>query len=693
MIFKLSLRNAKRQAKEYSIYFATLIISIAMLYSFNNFIFSNIFQTLSKAFSDSGDNSATYITVFYSCVIVFVVAWLISYMLNFMLKKRSSEFATYMLLGIEKKQIAQIYMFENGIIGIISLLVGVIVGVLFSGFMYYLVNIFLGGKIYSQNIFSLKAAILTIVYFIMIYFIMLILSNRKFRVLKLITLLNYDRLNERPSIRKTTFGIFIFTISIILGIGSLYIFIEQPINGDYSNIVVGFIMIFLCYFGLYFGIYPLYYYFYSHNKGRKLRVNNIFLFRLFSAKINKHTILCGLVASALTIAILFISTGVSYATSVNKLLDLNGFDIAILHNGNKEELNQYDSYLSDQLNIKKIYTYNLYTSGETSFIDIRNKAFTTYLQQRNLDINPNEYLYDLNRYDMYMGVSDYNVLRKLLGYDSITLEENSFIIHCLPYLENTFTQSLNDSTLRLSNSSLSFAGVYTENFSQYDGYGNGQEFLIIVPDKYLTDMEIAYSLLVANLANADSSLVLSSLTNHFPDLHIMNLNLVEGNSEYMSKLSYGQSSDYLTGKYVIFSTKAEIPLILSLIFLGALLCIACTVIMSVQLLSDNSINGKRYSILHLLGVDKRRVKKILRKQILIYFLLPAIPTILLSIGLVYIIVNTVLNEYFMVPIFSNLAHIVNVIFGTTMLVFILIYIVYILISYLLLKKDILKNLY
>src|SRR5699024_7631055 len=143
----------------------------------------------------------------------------------------------------------------------------------------------------------------------------------------------------------------------------------------------------------------------------------------FSAKINKHTILCGLVASALTIAILFISTGVSYATSVNKLLDLNGFDIAILHNGNKEELNQYDSYLSDQLNIKKIYTYNLYTSGETSFIDIRNKAFTTYLQQRNLDINPNEYLYDLNRYDMYMGVSDYNVLRKLLGYDSITLEE------------------------------------------------------------------------------------------------------------------------------------------------------------------------------------------------------------------------------------------------------------------------------
>ena len=35
MLIKLSLRNARRQLKEYSIYFATITISIAMLYSFN----------------------------------------------------------------------------------------------------------------------------------------------------------------------------------------------------------------------------------------------------------------------------------------------------------------------------------------------------------------------------------------------------------------------------------------------------------------------------------------------------------------------------------------------------------------------------------------------------------------------------------------------------------------------------------
>ena len=113
MLIKLSLRNARRQLKEYSIYFATITISIAMLYSFNSFIFSNAFQHLVRIFSDSGDNGTTYVVIFYSCIIVVVVGWLISYMLNFMLRKLSSEFATYMLLGIEKKEICRLYIREN----------------------------------------------------------------------------------------------------------------------------------------------------------------------------------------------------------------------------------------------------------------------------------------------------------------------------------------------------------------------------------------------------------------------------------------------------------------------------------------------------------------------------------------------------------------------------------------------------
>lgn len=36
MLGKLSIRNAKRQAKDYVIYFITVIISVALMFSFNS---------------------------------------------------------------------------------------------------------------------------------------------------------------------------------------------------------------------------------------------------------------------------------------------------------------------------------------------------------------------------------------------------------------------------------------------------------------------------------------------------------------------------------------------------------------------------------------------------------------------------------------------------------------------------------
>lgn len=690
MLIKLSLRNAKRQVREYSIYFATIIISIAMLYSFNNFIFSNTFQQLSRAFSDSGDNGSTYIVVFYSCIIVLVVGWLISYMLNFMLRKRSSEFGTYMLLGIEKKEITKIYVLENGIIGILSLIVGIIVGYMLSNTIYHVISLFYNNMQFQYS-FSFKATSLTVIYFLMIYAILLSSSNRKFKKLKLITLMNYDRFNEIPTLRNTNIGILVFIVSIFCGIGSLLFFILQPIDGNYTNIMIGFLLIFLCHFGICFGICPLYYHFYSKNGSWKIKSGNIFLFRLFSSKINKFTFLWGTVASILTVALLLISTGISYSVAVNKLLELNVFDVAILHNGEKNELSQYNQYLNEYTNLTESHSYNLYTNNDTTFMSIRNDVLKSHLQQRNLNIDPNDYVYDLNRYDMYMSYSDYNILRESLGYKPIKIKSNEFMIHCLPYLQNTFTESLNGTTLKLSKTILSFAGVATENFSQYDGYGNGQEFIIIIPDKYVNDLQVAYSLFAANLSSTEDTSFLNAFISHFSNLKVMNLNLVEGNSSYMSKLFYGDATDYLAGKYVILSTKAEITLILSLIFLGLLLCIACTVILAVQLLSDNSINAKRYSILNLLGMDKQSIKTILKKQIIIYFSLPVLPTILLSVGLIYVIVNTVIEEYFLVPIFTNLTSIVNIVFVTTLSIFILIYILYIFISYMIVRKDILQN--
>ena len=45
---KLSLRNARRQAGDYLVYFATIIMVTALMYSLNGLIFSEEIQSLSK---------------------------------------------------------------------------------------------------------------------------------------------------------------------------------------------------------------------------------------------------------------------------------------------------------------------------------------------------------------------------------------------------------------------------------------------------------------------------------------------------------------------------------------------------------------------------------------------------------------------------------------------------------------------
>lgn len=121
MLKKLSIRNAKRQAKDYIIYFITVIIAVALMFSFNSIaVLEDIkeLSTLMKSFSNA--------ILGISFIIVFVMAWLINYTMKFMLEKRSKEFGTYQVLGLEKKDIANMFTLENIVIGILAFIIGIL---------------------------------------------------------------------------------------------------------------------------------------------------------------------------------------------------------------------------------------------------------------------------------------------------------------------------------------------------------------------------------------------------------------------------------------------------------------------------------------------------------------------------------------------------------------------------------------
>ena len=121
MLSKLAFRNVKRSVKDYIIYLITIILAFSFMFSFNLLGTSNEVLKLSDTM-----NNFTLVMYFVNIFIVISVCFLINYTTKFMFEKRSKEFGTYLLLGIKKKRISRMFLLENIILGLLSILIYVI---------------------------------------------------------------------------------------------------------------------------------------------------------------------------------------------------------------------------------------------------------------------------------------------------------------------------------------------------------------------------------------------------------------------------------------------------------------------------------------------------------------------------------------------------------------------------------------
>ncbi|MGG5315482.1 FtsX-like permease family protein [Enterococcus sp. AZ072] len=121
MYLNLTLRNARRSLKDYSIYIITLTVLTAII------CLSNIVSTISTVTGIEGTSLPV--------LIVSIAVAMLHYMNQFFLKQRSRELATYSLLGMNKDRIALLICVELFWLGILCLLLGTFLGtVLFSIF-------------------------------------------------------------------------------------------------------------------------------------------------------------------------------------------------------------------------------------------------------------------------------------------------------------------------------------------------------------------------------------------------------------------------------------------------------------------------------------------------------------------------------------------------------------------------------
>lgn len=219
MLSKLAFRNAKRSIRDYIIYLITVTLAFSLIFSFNLIIFSKDILELSSIM-----NSFQMCIIIVSIIVILVVGWLIYYTMKFMLQKRSKEFATYMILGIKKKQIIKLFLLENIILGVFSLIISFFIGIILSQLMTLIImNIF--QLPYQINFsFGSEPILLTLFYFCLIYLFSLWKTRRKIKKMKIRDLLYLDKTNEKKANHISRLNPIIFIFSLLCGIGALLLF-------------------------------------------------------------------------------------------------------------------------------------------------------------------------------------------------------------------------------------------------------------------------------------------------------------------------------------------------------------------------------------------------------------------------------------------------------------------------------------
>lgn len=202
-LFDLALKNIRRNMKSYSLYIGSMVFSILIYFTFVTLKYSD------DMFAEAGGSKLISTLMNLSSVmLVIFVAIFIAYSNSFFMKKRKKEIGLYSLLGVRKKQIGFLLFFENMVIGLFSLIVGILLGFLASkGILAILIQL-MGLTIVSSFTLSGEAIRQTLLIFMIIFFLTSLQGYFVIYKFKLIDLFHAEKKGEALPKAKAIAAIF-----------------------------------------------------------------------------------------------------------------------------------------------------------------------------------------------------------------------------------------------------------------------------------------------------------------------------------------------------------------------------------------------------------------------------------------------------------------------------------------------------
>ena len=689
MLGKLAYRNMKRSAKDYLVYILTMTVVSALMYAFNSLIFQNEFTGMME--EDAIMPIMIGLATFF---IVLIMAWLIHYMVRFMMEKRGSEFGIYMLLGMKKRTIARLYVRENLLLGSVALIIGCGLGILLSQVLMSIMAAMIYMEYMPHITFDKWTILMTVLCYGGCYFLALFRCKRRFRKMNIHDLMESSRKNEE--IKEGHEGIkkLFFPLSVLFILLFWTAFTHLTSTGEIVLFIIGLVLtIYLFYMGLSAWITC-----YVRKKGKGIyRGQNLFLLRQFASKVRTMQFTMGTLTALFTLALMGASLALIFSDYEDKILPVKfPFDVLINSTDPEDNFEDEREILEKYADPQEMYIYHIYTDEDNQV----NTWMLTNLEQWGgmywkKDGSPDmEKIQDMLKndgtyctYDTYMGITDYNHLREMLGYEPVSLGENEYAVQIKERLKSDAENIGKDLKIPDNDKEklLSFGGLYTDAFSQ-DGH-NGGDYLVIVPDRVLQRMTPYYAELAANLkgkAPADLQKRLDNLTEEEnDDFGGHTAPVLEGNSCIGSDNMVVYAAVNLVRDNCIQEVKVLLAsVMLPMFYIGLVfVCVAVTVL-SVQQLSDSAKYKFRYEVLGKMGLKQKEICKIIRIQLAAYYLCPAFLAIVISGKLILTFSSFFVRTTGVTTSFPGIY------FGKSILLFMGIYIVYYIVTYVVFKRNV-----
>ena len=549
-------------------------------------------------------------------------------------------------MGCGKNQISKIILLETVLVGIISLIVGLVVGVFGSQFMSILV-----GKLFEADmskltfVFSIDSCIKTCIYFAVMFIAVMIFNAFTISKYKLINLLTANKKNEEVKIKNPILCIIIFLIPISI-LGYCYykvtIGVNELVTADkiIPIIILGIISTILVFWSLSGFILKVV----QARKKIYLKDVNMFILRQLNNKINTTVISMSLICLMLFMTILILSSSLSLNSTMRRdMQEMTPVDINLYKTANLPESYQnpytgvVENYTKIQIedskktveetlvengfdinNLKDIVEIPVYASNELTMKDLL-KGIEDMVKMQ----------FPQLRYDTpeeIIKVSDYNKIAKLYGNEEYSLENNQFIVLCdFESMENLRNQALEkNNTINLKGKE--YKAKYNEckeGFIDMSSSHINTGIMLVPDDVEFEESEKERVFLAANY-NAETEEEKENIEKLFTD--------AEDSELYKNVLAKGLDFDGMTKISIIESSVGVSTMVLFIaIYLGIIFLIASSAILALKQLTESSDNKERYMVLRKIGVDEKIINKALFKQIGLFFIFPLILAIIHSI--------------------------------------------------------------